>query len=91
MGADVVDGEDVGVIERGDGARLLLEAAQPVRIGREPRGQDLDRDVAPEPRVAGAVHLAHPARADRGDDLGRDPDDSPPEPWEAAGRLAGLS
>ena len=31
--------------------------------------QDLDRDLAPEPRVARAVHLAHAAGAERRDDL----------------------
>ena len=31
-------------------------------------GQQLDRDLAPELRVGGAVHLAHAARADRGGD-----------------------
>ena len=32
-------------------------------------GQYLDRDVATEPRVAGTIHLAHAARAERRDDL----------------------
>ena len=31
--------------------------------------QHLDRDLASEPRVAGAIHLAHAAGAERGDDL----------------------
>ena len=31
-------------------------------------GQDLDRHVTPELAVAGAIHLAHPARAERGED-----------------------
>ena len=51
------------------GPRLLLEAAQALGIGREDGGQHLDRDVAPEPRVARAVDLAHPARAERDEDL----------------------
>jgi len=35
------------------------------RLGR----QELDRDVAPEPRVPRAVNLAHAARAHQGDDF----------------------
>ena len=50
-------------------AGLLLETAQAVGVGGEGRRQDLDRDVAAEPRVAGAVDLAHPPRADRREDL----------------------
>ena len=55
--------------ERGDGARFLLESRDGRRIGREPRRQNLDRDVAAEPRVARAIDLAHPARAERGENL----------------------
>ncbi len=61
-----VDGRDVRMVERGQQPRLALEAGEPVRIGREEARQDLDRDVAPELRVAGAVHLAHPARTNGG-------------------------
>ena len=35
VGADVVDGQDVRVVELAGGARLLLEAMQRGRIGRE--------------------------------------------------------
>jgi len=31
--------------------------------------QQLDRHVAPEPRVAGAIDLAHSSRTERGEDL----------------------
>ena len=38
VGADVVDGEDVRMIQRAGGARFLLEAAQPVGVGgKRPR------------------------------------------------------
>ena len=69
--ADVEDREDVRMVERRGGARLLLEAAQPIGIGRERGGQDLDRDLASEPRVARAVDLAHAAGAERREDLVR--------------------
>ena len=51
--ADIVDSKDVGMVQRGSGAGLLLEAAQPVRIRRERRRQDLQRDIAPETRCRG--------------------------------------
>ncbi len=59
MGADVVDLEDVRMVQDARGARFLLEAAEAVAVVGESRRQDLDRDVAGEPRVAGAVDLAH--------------------------------
>ena len=66
---DLVDRDDRRVVQRGSGARLPLEAAQPVRVGREGRGQDLDRHVAAEARVMRPVHLAHAARPERGHEL----------------------
>ena len=42
---------------RARGARRVRDRTNAV-------GQDLDRDVAVQPSVARAVHLAHPARAD---------------------------
>ena len=61
--------DDVGVIQSRRGARLLLEAAQPLGIGGDLRGEHLDRDFPPEPRVASEVDLAHAARAKRPADL----------------------
>ena len=72
-GADVVDGQDVRVVQRRRGARLLLEAAEPLGIGGERRREHLDRDLALEPRVARAIDLAHPPRPDRRKDLVRTP------------------
>ena len=62
---DVVDGGDVGVVQDPRGPRLLLEPAQPVGVGGEGRRQDLDRDLAPQPRVPRPIDLAHPPRAER--------------------------
>ena len=67
--ADVEDREHVGMRQRCDRARFLLEAPPPIVIGGRRRRHDLDRDVAPEPRVARAIDLAHPAGADRRHDL----------------------
>ena len=41
----------------------LGEAAQPLVVGRERRGQDLDRDIAVEAGIARAIDLAHTALA----------------------------
>ena len=68
-GADVVDGDDIGMIQRGDGSRLLLEAAKPIRIRGEGGGEDLEGYVAEEASVARAVNLAHPAGTDERNDL----------------------
>jgi hypothetical protein len=67
--ADVVDRDDVGVVERGDGARFLLEAPQAVGILGEGFGQDLDRDVAAQACVTGAVDDAHPPGAEDAEDF----------------------
>ena len=53
------------MVQRGEHSRLALEARKPIRIARHCARQDLDRDVAPELRVARAVHLAHAARAEQ--------------------------
>ena len=63
-GLDLVDGDDVGVVEGRGGAGLLHEAGAAMRVGEAIGGQDLDRDLAAEAGVAGAVDLAHPAGAE---------------------------
>ena len=57
------------MVQDAGGARLLLEAAQPVGIGGEGRRQDLDRHLAAEARVPGAVDLSHSPRSDRREDF----------------------
>ena len=69
VAADVVDGADVRIVQRRDGAGFLLEALARFGIGRQRAGQDLDGHRAIQPGVTGAVNLAHAARADRRDDL----------------------
>ena len=71
--AEFVDREDVRVRERGDCLGFALEARQRLRIPREQVGQQLDRHVAIEPRVARAIDLAHASRAEgRLDDIWAD-------------------
>ena len=55
---------DVGMVERGERLRFALEAHQPIGIGPQTLGQDLQRDVAIELGIARAIHLAHAAFAD---------------------------
>jgi hypothetical protein len=67
--ADVVQRADVRMIQRRDRARFTVEAVAQLRIGRERRWQNFDRDRAIEPRVARPIHFAHPARANERDDF----------------------
>ena len=48
------------MIERSERPRLALEAGEPIGVERG-RGQDLQRHVATEPRIARAVDLTHAA------------------------------
>jgi serine/threonine protein kinase len=66
---DAVDGGDVLMIESGERPGLALESGEPVRILGEDLRQDLERHVAAQPVVARAIHQAHPAGAERRDDL----------------------
>ncbi len=65
--ADVVDVDDVRMVEGGGGARLPVEAVEELGIG--PGAQHLQGHRASEPGVAGAIHLAHAARAETVDHL----------------------
>ena len=67
--ADVVERADVRMIERRDRARFALEAVAELRIGRELRRQNFDRDRAIEARVARPIDFAHAARANERDDF----------------------
>jgi hypothetical protein len=59
------------MIERGGGAGFLFEAAEPGGIAAEGSRQHFDRHIAPEPRVASPIDLAHAAGANQRDDLVR--------------------
>ena len=56
---DFVDLGDVGVTQGGERLGFAFEARQPLRVCGEEFGEDLDGDVAIEPRVARAIDLAH--------------------------------
>ena len=56
---------DVGMVQGRDAQGLVAEALLELLL------RDLDRDRPLEPRVAGLVHVAHAARAERAHDLVR--------------------
>ena len=62
------EGGDVRMREGGEDLRLALEAGESVGVGGERLGQQLQRDVAPEPGVGRAPDLAHAPRAEGRDD-----------------------
>ena len=66
---EAVHVRDVRVVERGEHLGLARKACEPLAVGGERGRQDLDGDVALESWVARAIHLAHAACADGGDDL----------------------
>src|SRR5581483_10150614 len=62
--AEVVHGDEVRMIEEAEGARLLLESRDDLRVAGGCGGQELDGDFARELRIARAIDLTHAARAD---------------------------
>jgi hypothetical protein len=69
LAPEVVDGEDVRMRERRHRLGLPLEPRERGRVSSECLGQDLDRDVAIQLRVAGPIHLAHAACPERREDF----------------------
>ena len=66
---EAVNVGDVRMIQGCEDFRFTPESGQPLGIAGERCRQDLDGDFAFEVRVARAIHLAHAARAEQGDDL----------------------
>jgi hypothetical protein len=66
---DVVNGEDVGMVQCCYSPRFLLKAPQSLSVGSERHRENLDSDIAPQSRVASAIYLSHPARAQRRKDF----------------------
>src|ERR1700730_12987184 len=64
-GPDFVHGDDRRMVERRGRLRLFFETTQPRRVRADIPGEHLDGNVASEPRVAGAVDLAHAAGAEK--------------------------
>ena len=55
------------MVERREDLRFAFESRKPFRIAREKVGQDLNRDLATELRVARAIDLAHAAGPEGGE------------------------
>ena len=66
--AQVVDGHDVRMVERGGRARLEQQAFAALGVGGERRGQDLHRHAARQGRILGEVHAPHAALTERLED-----------------------
>jgi hypothetical protein len=62
--ADIEDGKDVGMSQRGSGSASCSNRRRRSASLEISRGQDFDGHVAPKPRIPGAIHLSHAARAD---------------------------
>jgi hypothetical protein len=67
--AEIVNREDVGVRKGRHRLRLAREPCETVGVTGYARRQNLDGDESIEPRVPGAIDLAHATGADRADDL----------------------
>ena len=69
--ADVVHAADVWMVETGDGLGLAIEPLADLGADVSAPGDNLDRDRSIQPHIAGAIHLAHAALAQRLDDFVR--------------------
>ena len=67
--ADFMNGDDVWMIKRGYGLRLLDEAAQALFVIGKLRGQKLQRNSAIEFRITGKIDLTHSPFTERRNDL----------------------
>ncbi len=61
---DRVDRDDVGMIQRGQGLGLPLEAVEPLRICGQLGRQHLQGHLAVEAQILGTINLAHTARTE---------------------------
>src|ERR1700679_2627167 len=66
--ADIVDGANVGMIQRGGCLRFTLESAQGLLVAGNFVGKKFQRDEAPQAGVFGFVNDAHASAAETFDD-----------------------
>ena len=62
---EAVQLRDMRMVEGGERAGFAREARRAIGIARDRFRKNLQRDVALEPGIARAIHLAHPAGAER--------------------------
>src|SRR5690349_15772383 len=67
--AEIMYREDIRVIQRSRRLRFLLKSPEAFWVAGEGRRQNLDRNLAIEPRVARPIHLAHASGAGMRDNL----------------------
>ena len=63
---DGEDGDDMRVVERGDGLGFASEARETIDVSREGIGKNLQRHIAIQFRVERAVDLSHATSAEQG-------------------------
>ena len=66
--ANVVDGADVGMVQRGRGLGFALKTSECLRVAGNFLGQELEGNEAMQPRVLSLVDHAHPAATELLDD-----------------------
>ena len=66
--AEVVEPADVLVRHLARDAQLVVELRQAAIVGRDAAGQELQRDRLIERQVVGAIHFAHAAASEQGDE-----------------------
>ena len=66
--SEVVNGQDVGMGERGHGPSLTLEALAPLGRTGHVFGKDFQCHPSTERRILGNVDITHPATSELGDD-----------------------
>jgi len=57
------------IVQRGEHLRFTLEAGDTLGVRGEGIGQDLYRDIPPELRITGAIHLTHAPSAKKAQDF----------------------
>jgi len=67
--AELVDGDDVGMLEGAGGTRFLIEALEKIRLRALAAGDGLQGDEAVNERIAGFIDSAHGAASEFGDDF----------------------
>ncbi len=68
---ETIDGGDVRMIQRGEEVRFALKPGDPLGIVDEAVRDHLEGHLASELRVARAIHFAHPAGPEGGENLVR--------------------
>ena len=80
---NVEERADIRVADPREQTPFALETRAPSGVVGERLPEDFDRDVPPQSRIAGAIHLAHGAITEQADDLIRSECVARPQPHRA--------